>query len=396
MTTDTNINPRTAALIVAAGRGARFGADQPKQYADLAGRPVLTRTLARFLDHPGVHAVRTVIHADDRALYDAAAAELGGNLLAPVNGGAERQDSVRLGLESLAAESPAFDIVLIHDAARPFVSAEDISAVIEAAAVDGAAVSALPAADTLKREAADAPGQIEATVPREGLWRALTPQGFRFQDILAAHRAAEGRNLTDDAAAAEAHGLAVRLVPGSPANVKITTLRDLEAAAMTMPEEIRTGAGYDVHSFEPGDAVTLCGVKIPHTARLKGHSDADAGLHAVCDALYGALGEGDIGRRFPPTDPQWKGAPSKVFLEDARECVRAAGGRVINIDVTLICEAPKIAPHAEAMRAFIAECLEIEPRRVNIKATTTEKLGFTGRGEGVAAQAQAAVALPAG
>jgi len=385
------------ALIVAAGRGARFGADVPKQYVDMAGRPVLAWTLDRFLDHPDVDIVRVVIHANDRALYDECIPDQNRpDLLQPVPGGAERQDSVRLGLESVAMDIPDCGVVLIHDAARPFVSNQIITAVITASRDHGGALPALAVTDTIKQAKTEALDVIETTVPRARLWRAQTPQGFRFTDILGAHRSAAGQTLTDDAAVAEASGFPVLLVPGSAENIKLTTLEDLESAAMSLaPMETRTGSGFDVHRFEPGNAVTLCGVDIPHSAKLKGHSDADVGIHAICDALYGAIGAGDIGRHFPPTEARWKGAPSRVFLEHARDLIAERGGRIINIDLTVICEAPKVNPHRDAMRAVLASILGINESRINVKATTTEELGFTGRNEGIAAQATASVMVPA-
>ncbi len=390
---------KTIALIVAAGRGTRAGPGGPKQYRPLAGRTVLAWTASKFLDHPGVDAVRVVIHRDDRDLYDAAVADLGANgrLLEPVFGGAERQDSVRLGLESLNDEAP--DRVLIHDAARPFVDAGVIGRVIEALDAHVGAIAALPVHDTIKRSHPHKRDIIDTTVPRDDLWRAQTPQGFRFADILEAHRKAEGATLTDDAAVAEAADLDVILTVGSPDNMKITQAEDFGMAETLLGREkrameYRTGQGFDVHAFEPGDACILCGVSVPHDAKLKGHSDADVGMHALTDAILGAIGEGDIGDHFPPSDPQWKGAPSRVFLEKARDLVIERGGRIAHCDITLICERPKIGPHRPAMRAALTEILDIDADRVSVKATTTEELGFTGRREGIAAMATATVALP--
>lgn len=405
-----NAEGGTVALVVAAGRGTRFGGEVPKQYAELAGRPLLSHSLARLARHPAVAAVGAVIDPDHRALYEAAGAGL--DLLPAVAGGASRQDSVRLGLESLAPLAPAR--VLIHDGARPFVSDDVIDRVL--AALDDApgAIAALPLADTLKRANDGASpgaipgaipgattGTVAATVPRDGLWRAQTPQAFRFADILAAHRqahrqAASQTDLTDDAAVAERAGLAVRLVAGSPANFKVTTPADLERAARWLAggEEIRTGFGFDVHRFCAGAELRLCGVAVPHDFALAGHSDADVGLHALVDAILGALGAGDIGEHFPPSDPQWRGADSARFAAHARALVAARAGRIVNVDVTLICERPKIGPHRAAMTARVADLLGVEPERVNVKATTTERLGFTGRGEGIAAQATATLALP--
>ena len=381
---------KTAALVVAAGRGQRFGGSLPKQYATLAGVPLLRHSLRAFAAHPAITEVRAVIHPDDRPLYDAAAAGL--DLAEPVAGGRSRQESVLRGLESLAGAAPAQ--VLIHDGARPFVSAAVIDRVVAALAESPGAIAALPVVDTLKQ---GDNGRIAATRDRAGLWGAQTPQGFRFAEILAAHRAAAGEELTDDAAVAERAGLAVALVEGSRENMKVTSQDDLRAAERWLrgaQEETRVGQGFDVHAFGPGDHVTLCGLRIDHDAGLVGHSDADVGLHALTDAILGALGAGDIGNHFPPSDPQWKGADSGRFLAHARDLVAARGGRLLHLDVTLICERPKIGPHREAMVARIAELLDLPAERVSVKATTTEKLGFTGRGEGIAAQAVATIALP--
>ncbi|WP_428409646.1 bifunctional 2-C-methyl-D-erythritol 4-phosphate cytidylyltransferase/2-C-methyl-D-erythritol 2,4-cyclodiphosphate synthase [Hyphococcus sp.] len=387
----------TIAVIVAAGRGSRAGAGGPKQYRLLSGRAVIARTAEAFLGHPDIDGVRVIIHRDDRAEYDAAMGQLlkHKKLLDPVTGGAERQDSVRLGLESIAENHPSR--VLIHDAARPFIDEKTITRVINALDTADGAIAALPVHDTIKREGADR--KIAATVPREALWRAQTPQGFHFDKILAAHREAEGKTLTDDAAVAEAAGLSVALVPGSPDNMKLTQAEDFGMAETLLGRkdnqmEYRTGHGFDVHAFEDGNAVILCGVEIPHGKKLKGHSDADVGMHALTDAILGAIGEGDIGDHFPPSDPKWKGAPSHVFLEKARDLVRRQKGKIVHCDVTLICEAPKIGPHRDRMRANLALILDIDERRVSVKATTTEELGFTGRREGIAAMATATVALP--
>ena len=391
----TMVNKKTVALIVSAGRGIRAGGVMPKQYRRVGGRPVLAHTLRRFSEHPEISAIRTVIHPDDRALYDDAAD--GFDLLAPVHGGETRQDSVRLGLESLTAEEP--DIVLIHDAARPFVPPAVISAVIEALDTWEGAIPILSVDDTIKR--ADN-GIILETVDRSILWRAQTPQGFQFHPILAAHRCVIGQELTDDAAVAEAAGIGVALVPGSDDSFKITAPKDFERAETifqgdgTVPmRTIKTGMGFDVHRFEPGDKVILCGVDVPHTAKLAGHSDADVGLHAITDAILGALSDGDIGDHFPPSDPQWKGAPSDKFLEFAAQRVRDRDGDITHVDITLICERPKVGPHRDAMRQRLAEIMQIPVTNVSVKATTTEKLGFTGREEGIAAQAIATVSLPA-
>ncbi|KIL98806.1 2-C-methyl-D-erythritol 4-phosphate cytidylyltransferase / 2-C-methyl-D-erythritol 2 4-cyclodiphosphate synthase [Paramagnetospirillum magnetotacticum MS-1] len=381
---------KTVVLVVAAGRGRRFGGDLPKQYHDLAGRMVLRHTLAAFATNPEIAAVRAVIHPDDRQLYDMAAAGL--NLLEPVHGGATRQDSVRLGLESLKDLAPAN--VLIHDGARPFIDHGTIGRVIRALDNHPGALPVVPVADTLKR---GQDGFVADTVDRSNLFRAQTPQGFRYADIIAAHQAVIGNELTDDAAVAEKAGLAVELVNGAEDNVKITTSADLERARRLFdgPGEVRSASGYDVHRFDPAKkSVWLCGVEIPHEAGLEGHSDADVSLHALTDAVLGAISAGDIGHHFPPTDPKWKGAASDQFLAHAGSLVTAKGGRIVNVDVTIICERPKVGPHRAAMAARVAEILGISQDRVSVKATTTEGLGFTGRREGIAAQAMASVWLP--
>ncbi len=381
--------PKSVALVMAAGRGHRMGGEIPKQYVPLAGRPLLRRTVAAFAGHAEIDAVRVVINPDDRALYDAAVE--GQALLEPVAGGAERQDSVRNGLESLVEHAP--DNVLIHDAARPFVTADLISRTLAALDRAPGAIAAIPVSDTLKR----GDGLITGTVPRDGLWRAQTPQAFHYDAILAAHRDAAGLSLTDDAAVAERAGLGVALVPGGEDNFKLTTPEDFERARRVLAEgaatEARVGTGFDAHRFGAGDHVMLCGVRIAHDGGLVGHSDADVGIHAIVDALLGAIGAGDIGDHFPPTDPRWAGADSTDFLAHARDLVERAGGAVANVDVTLICERPRIGPHRAAMIACLAEVLAIAPDRVNVKATTTERLGFTGRGEGIAAQAVATVRI---
>ncbi len=386
----------TAVVIVAAGRGTRAseaGDALPKQYRRLAGVPVLTRTLGAFARHPAIAGIVSVIHPEDRDHYDAAAAPFAGRLLAPVPGGATRQESVLAGLEALHSESPAS--VLIHDAARPFVSAGVIDRVTGALERSDGALPALAVADTLKRGAG---GAVAETVERAGLWAAQTPQGFRYDAIVSAHhaaRAAQGHTFTDDASIAEWHGMGVALVEGEAGNMKLTTADDFALAEQRLAAgETRVGQGFDVHAFEAGDHVLLCGVRIPHDKSLAGHSDADVGLHAVTDALLGAVGEGDIGSHFPPSDPRWRGASSAIFLRDAAARVQARGGALVHVDVTLICERPKIGPHREAMRDTLAALLDTEPARVSVKATTTEGLGFTGRGEGIAALATATVRLP--
>ena len=375
-------NMKTAAIILAAGKGVRAGGGVPKQYRELGGEPVLRKTVTAFLDHPDVDIVQVVTSPDDDKLYKDAVKDLA--LPAPVAGGVLRQDSVLKGLQALESENPG--IVLIHDAARAFVSADVIGRVIGAVKkYKCGAVPAIPVADTLKK-GKDA---VEKTVDRTDLWAAQTPQGFPFKEILAAHGKTGGKEFTDDAAVAEAAGLQVKIVAGDKENIKLTNPEDFK----TQGWDIRTGTGFDVHAFEAGDHVILCGVKIPHDKALKGHSDADAGLHAITDAILGAIGEGDIGDHFPPSDDQWKNAPSKVFLEHAAKLAKDKGGRIVNVDLTLICEGPKIGPHRDAMREKVAEILDLDVARVSVKATTTEKLGFTGRGDGIAAQALATVAF---
>lgn len=385
---------KCAVIIVAAGRGHRFGGEMPKQYRNLNGRAVLRHSLGVFCAHPAVSCVRTVIHPDDEALYNAAAEGL--PVLPPVYGGATRQDSVRLGLESLKNEAP--DIVLIHDGARPFVDFGIINRVINRAEKGDGAVPALPVTDTIKTVVKTPEGtlKIEKTVDRSALWRVQTPQAFPFKDILNAHEKAKGRELTDDAAVAEEAGLSVILVKGTEENIKITTSDDLtraeERCSQKLPD-IRTATGFDVHKFEEGSFVTLCNVKVPHDMGLNGHSDADVALHALTDALLGAAGSGDIGLHFPPSDNKWKGADSAQFLQYAVSLVKGLGGKILNADVTLICERPKIGPYRLQMTERLSELLEISASRISIKATTTEKLGFTGRKEGIAAQACVSVAF---
>ena len=389
---------KTAALIVAAGRGTRARGPGrgpgPKQYAAIGGVPVLAQALRPFLAHPDIAFVAVAIARGDEALYRAAVAGLASDkLLSPIGGGATRQASVGNGLRALSAHLP--DRVLIHDAARPFVTRDVIDRVLGALAHWPGAIAALPLADTLKK--AGPGGLIAATVDRAGLWRAQTPQGFRFADILAAHeraRAAGLEDMTDDAAIAEWTGLPVGLVLGSVANAKLTTPEDFAMAERAAGgPDVRVGQGFDVHRLVAGDHVWLCGVRIAHTQGLEGHSDADVALHALTDALLGAIGAGDIGQHFPDSDPRWRGAASGIFIGEALRQVRAHGGTIRNVDVTLLCEAPRIAPHRDAMRRRIGELLELEEARVSVKATTTEGLGFAGRREGIAAVATASVVL---
>ncbi|WP_147115297.1 bifunctional 2-C-methyl-D-erythritol 4-phosphate cytidylyltransferase/2-C-methyl-D-erythritol 2,4-cyclodiphosphate synthase [Tateyamaria sp. syn59] len=372
--------PETVAtVIVAAGRGLRAGGGVPKQWRDLAGRPVLARTLDAFA---GLGPVCIVLHPDDigRAPEIEARAEI------VVPGGTDRAASVRAGLEALVADSPGK--VLIHDAARPLVTPETIEAVIAALDHGPAAAPGLAITDALWRVEG---GHVGGTVPREGLVRAQTPQGFRFDSILAAHRRYEGPSAADDVAVAQAAGLDVTLVPGHEDNMKITGPGDFARAAKILGTamDVRTGNGFDVHAFGPGDHVWLCGVQVEHDRGLVGHSDADVGMHALTDAIYGALAHGDIGQHFPPSDPEWKGARSEVFLAHAADLARVEGFAVTHCDVTLICERPKIGPHAQAMREELSRIMQIEPARVSVKATTSERLGFAGREEGIAAIATA-------
>lgn len=377
---------RTAGLIVAAGRGLRLGGETPKQYLALGESTVLGLSLKSLLDHPAVDLVQVVIHPDDRALYEAAVVGAAdARVLAPVGGGATRSASVFAGLKALAAHGP--DLVLIHDAARPFLSRAVVGAVLEGLEGAPAAFPALPVVDALWKADGDfATGPVDRT----GHWRAQTPQGFRFADILAAHRAHVG-DAADDVLVARAAGLTVRIVPGAEANYKITTAADLARARRSLESEmdIRTGNGFDVHAFGPGNGVTICGVEIPFDRGLVGHSDADVGMHALTDAIFGALAEGDIGRWFPPSDPQWKGAASDIFLRKAMERAADRGFSVTHLDCTLVCEAPKIGPHADAMRTALAAITALEADRISVKATTSERLGFAGRGEGIAAIATA-------
>jgi 2-C-methyl-D-erythritol 4-phosphate cytidylyltransferase/2-C-methyl-D-erythritol 2,4-cyclodiphosphate synthase len=377
------------ALVVASGRGERFGGDRAKQYLPLAGKPLLRHCLERFCQHPRIDRVRSVMHPDDAALYAEAARDL--EVLDPVLGGATRQESVRLGLESLADDPP--ELVLIHDGVRPLLDAAVIDRVLDGLRTHVAVLPALPVTDTLKRSNN---GTVASTIDRTGLFRAQTPQGFVYDRILEAHRRFASAALTDDAALAEAHGLTVGLVAGDQDNVKITEPADLARAERLLRASWRccTGLGFDVHRLAPGEAVVLLGVHVACPLRLLGHSDADVGLHAVTDALLGTLGAGDIGSHFPPSEPRWSGADSAIFLTHARDLVLAAGGRIEHVDVTLICEQPRIGPHRAAMVARVAELLGVAPNRVSVKATTTEHLGFTGRGEGIAAQAVASVRLP--
>lgn len=367
---------RIAALITAAGRGTRAGGD-PKQWRALAGTPVVLHALAAFTAHPRIALTALVVPPDDLGRVPE------GTLA--IAGGDSRTASVRAGLEGLADQEITH--VLIHDGARPCVSRDVIDRVIDALATSDGAAPAMPVTDTLWQVAEDT---VRAPQSRDGLWRAQTPQGFDFASILAAHRSTTSAT-TDDVTLARMAGMRITVVHGSEENLKITLPEDFARAERQLERnmDIRTGNGFDVHKFGPGDHVTLCGVRVPHSHALVGHSDADVGLHVLTDAIYGALGAGDIGTHFPPSDPQWKGRDSSFFLERAMQLSRERGFRVTHLDVTLICEAPKVGLHAAAMRARVAEICALDEERVSVKATTTETLGFTGRREGIAALATA-------
>ncbi len=375
---------RIAGLLVAAGTGTRFGGAVPKQYAILLGRPVIRHAAEALL--AGCDLLQPV---GEPAGVEAALAGL--RHLPCVAGGAQRQDSVRAGLEALAPYRP--DIVLIHDAARPHIPPRTIPALLAALERDHGAIPAVAVGDTLKRVR---DGRIVATVPRDGLVRAQTPQAFRFAILLAAHRDAAPSGLTDDAALLEAAGYPIAVVAGHEDNIKLTHPEDLVRLERLLAASMqpRVGTGYDVHVLAEGRVLILCGVAVPHERGLDGHSDADVGIHALCDAIYGALAEGDIGRHFPPTEGEWKDADSARFLRHAAGRVAARGAILCNADVTLVCERPKITPHAPAMRARLAELLGTTIDRISVKATTSERLGFTGRGEGIAAQAAVTILVP--
>ena len=387
---------KIGAVVVAAGTGSRAGGEKPKQYQEIGGRPVVWWALKSFCDHPSIAHIQPVIGPGQDDLF--ASATQGLAIDPPVIGGETRQESCRRGLEAIARHQVTH--VLIHDAARPFVSADLISRVIAGLQQHQSAIPGLAIADTVKK----APfGTIERTIDRTGLWTVQTPQGFAFEAILAAHeKAAETgqSSLTDDAAVAELAGLEVAIIPGDAENRKMTTAADLAAADRALSAslndlpDIRTGIGIDIHPFAEGDHVMLCGVAIPHNHRLAGHSDADAALHALTDAILGAIGEGDIGMHFPPSDPQWKNAASAIFLSKAVDLVTRRGGKVGNVDLAILAEAPRISPHIPAMKARLAALLGIGEDRIAIKATTTEKLGFVGRGEGITAYAAVLVRLP--
>lgn len=380
---------QTAAIIVAAGRGLRAGGGMPKQYRNLGDRAVIAHTVNRFLTHPSISQVIVVIAPDDAGLLKQALGPQHTEITV-VFGGATRSRSVR---EGLNAAGPDIGQVLIHDGARPLVSAGQIADVIAALDTHLAAAPALPVTDALWR---GQDGRVLSPAPRQGLFRAQTPQGFRLPEILAAHQAGPA-DAADDVEVALAAGLDVAILDGEEDNIKITHPGDFGRAERILGGghlDIRTGNGFDVHRFCEGDHVVLAGVTVPHDKALKGHSDADVAMHALTDAIYGALALGDIGRHFPPSDPQWKGADSRIFLEHAAQCVTDRGFRFGNVDITIICERPKVGPHAGAMQAALADIMGIEADRVSVKATTSEQLGFTGRGEGIAAMATATLVKP--
>src|ERR1700680_3480984 len=385
---------RTAAILVAAGRGLRAGVGGPKQYRSIGGQTVIFRAMDPFCRHPPFLWAHPFLNPDHPAVFNDAVSALCHE--PPANGGPTRQDSVRAGLEALASQKP--DIVLIHDAARPFVTAALISRAIEAAARTGAAVPAIQVTDTIKLIGGN--GNVEATPERARLRIAQTPQAFRFDVILDAHRRAarEGRNdFTDDAALAEWAGLTVATFEGDPANMKLTTPEDFvreEARLASQLGDVRTGTGYDVHALGDGDHLMICGIRVPHSRSFLAHSDGDVGLHALVDAVLGPLADGDIGSHFPPSDPQWKGAASDRFLKYAVDRVTARGGRIANLEVTLICERPKIGPLRDTMRGRVAEIPGLNIPRVAVKATNSARLGFPGREEGIAATASAPIRLP--
>src|SRR5262252_2115900 len=385
---------KVAAVVVAGGRGLRAGGDLPKQYRHVLGEPVIRSSLALFAGHDAIAFVQPVIHPDDAALFQAASTGL--DLLPPAEGGALRQASVRAGLEALQAHGP--DLVLVHDAARPFASPALVTRAIAAARASRAAVPVIGVADTVKT--VDATGCVTDTIDRARVRLVQTPQAFGFAALLEAHRRAQaaGRDdFSDDAALAEWAGVKVGTFEGEAGNVKLTTDEDFtraEAAGFAALGDVRTGFGFDVHQFGNGDHVMLGGVRISHGRGVSGHSDADVVLHALVDAILGARSDGDIRGHFPPTDPQWRGASSDRFLAFAVERVRARGGRIAHLDVTIVCEAPRIGPHRDRMRANIANLAGIAIERFGVKATTSERLGFTGRGEGIAAYATATIRLP--
>ena len=383
---------RCIALVLAGGNGSRFGGQIPKQYELLGKRTVLRHTIEAFKRHPLIDDILVVLRPVDKPLYFKAIEGI--SILSPVAGGDTRQESTRLGLLSLSDQNP--DLVLIHDAARPFPNREVITRTIAALKHYSGAIPAIPITDTVKR--AEISGEVIAeTIDRSGLWRAQTPQGFRYQDILEAHQNQRGKELTDDSMIAEQNDLSITLIMGHEDNIKITKKSDMLRAERMMEGNrliTRVGMGFDVHSFCPGDHILVGGVRIDHEFGLKGHSDADAALHAITDAILGAISDGDIGTHFPPSDAKWKNADSLIFVKHAASLVRNQGGEISNVDLTIICERPKILHHRESIQSNISNALQIDPSAVGVKATTTEGLGWTGRREGLAAQAVAAIRMP--
>lgn len=378
-------------IIVAAGSGTRAGGDLPKQYQTIGDQAVLYHTLQAFLDHPAIDQIVVVISDQHRSAYTRAVNGL--DVLPPVIGGKTRQQSVFYGLRAAKELKPTK--VLIHDAARPFVSPDLIQRVLDELDNAPGVIPAIAVTDTINEVQSNV---VSGRLDRSRLKAVQTPQGFHFQTILSAHEDAAAKGnfaATDDSALV----MPVHVVDGDLANIKLTTPQDMQRAKKEMAEtasyEYRTGHGFDVHAFEEGDAVILCGVSVPHTHKLKGHSDADVAMHTLTDAILGAIADGDIGAHFPPSDPQWKGAPSDIFLKHACRLVSEQGGAITHCDVTVICELPKLRPHVDAMRQSLAGITKIDVKRISVKATTSEKLGFTGRGEGIAAMATATVRLPA-
>jgi 2-C-methyl-D-erythritol 4-phosphate cytidylyltransferase/2-C-methyl-D-erythritol 2,4-cyclodiphosphate synthase len=390
---------KTIALITACGRGSRMGEDGiPKQYMQLAGIPLIRHSILAFLNHPKIDDVICVIHQDDLRLYESAIVGL--DLLNPVFGGETRQTSVRNGLIALKEYFPTK--VLIHDAVRPFVSKMIISGILDKLKTHPAVIPAISVEDTIKKYS---DGKIEWTLERQDLWRAQTPQGFIYDDILNSHDAFKNLNFTDDSALNEYAGIPVAIIPGSQNNFKITTKEDYKMAQAMAPlvidkarDEMRFGSGFDVHPFRKKtagelDFIRLCGIDVASKKKIEAHSDGDVAIHGIIDALLGAIGEGDIGDHFPNNSAKWKNADSREMLKIVRNLLQKKGAKIINIDITIICEQPRVSKLKEQMKISIAEILEIEKTRVNIKATTTEKLGFLGRGEGVAVQAVAGVSV---
>jgi len=382
-----------AVLILSGGSGARFSTKIPKQYFKLGDKTIIRHAIDAFLEHPEIEAIRVVRRPQDKRLYEDSVTGI--KILEPTDGGKTRHESVRLGLESLKDIKPQW--VLIHDAARPFPNKSLITRVLNGLTKSHAVVPGLPLLDTIK-ELEDNRKTIKKTIDRKKLWRAQTPQAFHYKTILNAHRKTTEEEMTDDAAVAEKAGISVTIVDGLNDNIKVTTQEDLQKATKMLnfsDSVTRVGTGFDAHRFGPGSHVVLCGIKIKHEQGLEGHSDADVPMHALTDAILGAISAGDIGSHFPPSDKKWRDAPSDQFLRHASKLVQDLNGTIINVDLTIICESPKIGPHREAMQKKISEILGIPPSGVSVKATTTEQLGFTGRREGIAAQAITSILLSA-